>query len=658
MLKQLILLSAVTSLFFGCKPSEPTIIRVGDESIKTKEFKYVYEKNHAKDHDRYSKESLDSYLDLFINYRLKVQEAENLKLDSTPAFQVELSGYKKQLAKPYFTDDLLTETLAKQAYDRSQVAIKASHILITVDETASPEDTLYAYNRIKTIKDTIAKGADFGKMAFEFSQDPSAQGAPGRPGYQGDLGYFSSLRMVYAFENAAFNTPKGQVSDIIRTQFGYHILLVKDIFKMDYKAKVAHIMVKAANGLPKKDSTELAKKALRIYTELNSGDDWNTLCEKYSDHTKTKSTGGVLPAFTLGGSLGLPAFELAAYQIDSIGQMSKPVKTPYGWHIIKLLEKVPFVPFEEVKGEYISKIKRDSRSQQNKTALSAKLKKENGFKESKDNATLVKGLADEKLTTQQWTVEDHSEEIQSNLFTIGKKDYKVYDFAQYIEANQKKTKKGSKEYMIKTLYTGFVDESLISYEEEQLPSKHFEYKMLIQEFHDGILIYDLMKMEVWDKANKDTTGLKAFYEKNKDNYKAPDQMKATIFTVSSLQEMPAIKQDLERGFSTDSILKKYNTDSLTIVTVDNSLSEKGKNHILDAAQWNMGTQVEMYEVAGKDYIIKKEAVRVDENFSLDEIRGRVVADYQKELEAKFIADLKGKYPVEVIDKEYNSLIKY
>lgn len=146
MLKQLILLSAVTSLFFGCKPSEPTIIRVGDESIKTKEFKYVYEKNHAKDHDRYSKESLDSYLDLFINYRLKVQEAENLKLDSTPAFQVELSGYKKQLAKPYFTDDLLTETLAKQAYDRSQVAIKASHILITVDETASPEDTLYAYN--------------------------------------------------------------------------------------------------------------------------------------------------------------------------------------------------------------------------------------------------------------------------------------------------------------------------------------------------------------------------------------------------------------------------------------------------------------------------------------------------------------------------------
>ena len=275
MLKKIILLSALTTLFFSCKTSEPTIIRVGDESIKTKEFKYIYEKNHAKDHDRYSKQSLDTYLDLFINYRLKIQEAETLKLDSTPAFQVELSGYKTQLAKPYFTDDLMTETLAKQAYDRNKVAIKARHILITVDETASPEDTLYAYKRLQTIKDTIDKGADFGDIAFQFSQDPSAKGAPGKPGYKGDLGYFSSLKMVYAFENAAYKTPKGQVSEVFRTQFGYHILEVEEIFKMEYKASVAHIMVKAANGLPRKDSTELANKALSIYTKIKNGADWN-----------------------------------------------------------------------------------------------------------------------------------------------------------------------------------------------------------------------------------------------------------------------------------------------------------------------------------------------------------------------------------------------
>jgi peptidyl-prolyl cis-trans isomerase SurA len=658
MFRHLILISAVTALFFSCKPSEPTVINVGEESIKTKEFKYIYEKNHAKDHDRYSKNSLDNYLDLFVNYRLKVLEAENLKLDSAPAFQVELNGYKKQLAKPYFADDLMTETLAKQAYDRSKIAIKARHILIKVDETASPQDTLYAYNRMVVIKDTIAKGADFGTMAYEFSQDPSAKSTPGRPGYKGALGYFSSLRMVYAFENVAFNTPKGKTSDIIRTKFGYHILQVQDIYKMQYRAKVAHIMIKAASGLPKNDSIDRATKANNIYKEILKREDWNTLCAKYSDHTKTAAAGGVLPDFTLGGSLGLPNFEMAAYEIDSVGHISKPVKTPYGWHIIKLIEKVPFQPYEEVKKEYVSKVKRDSRSQQNKTALSSKLKKENGFKESKDKATLVQHLADDQLMEQQWNVEDHAENLQENLFTIGKKKYKIYDFAQYIESNQKKTKKGSKEYMIETLYSNFVSESLISYEEEQLPNKHFEYKMLIQEFHDGILIYDLMKAQVWDKANKDTVGLNAFYKTNQSNYKAPDEIRGTIFTVIDMQHMPSIKIDLERGVSTDSILKKYNTDTTTVVTVNNGAFEKGKNHVFDAAQWTMETPVEMYQVAGKNYIIKKEAVRVNKNYSLDEVRGRVVADYQKELEANFITELKGKYPVEVIEKEYNSLIKY
>ena len=294
MIKNIILLSVLVAVLFSCKTKEHTIVKIGDSSVDTKEFKYIYEKNHAKDHDRYSKESLDTYLNLFVNYRLKVLEAESLKLDSTPIFQTELNGYKKQLAKPYFTDNLLTEKLALEAYKRSKTAIKARHILIKVDETASPEDTAYAYKRISAIKDTILKGANFGNIAYKLSQDPSAQSPAGSNGHQGDLGYFSALRMVYAFENAAFDTKEGEISKIIRTKFGYHILQVQDIITMDYQAKVAHIMIKAANGLTKEDAALRKEQALSLYMKLQTGADWNKTCQENTEHNNSKKQNGEL----------------------------------------------------------------------------------------------------------------------------------------------------------------------------------------------------------------------------------------------------------------------------------------------------------------------------------------------------------------------------
>tara|TARA_B100000809_G_scaffold211896_1_gene215705 strand:- start:1894 stop:3873 length:1980 start_codon:yes stop_codon:yes gene_type:complete len=659
MTRGLILISvAITVIFFSCKPSTPTIITVGNQSIKTDEFKYIYEKNHSKDHDRYSKESLDNYLDLFINYRLKVLEAETQKLDSTPAFQTELTGYKKQLAKPYFADDLMTEELAKEAYIRSKTAVKARHILIQVKETASPQDTLHAYSQIEVIRDSIVKGADFGQMAYQFSQDPSAKSIQGKPGYKGNLGYFSSMRMVYAFENAAFNTPKNETSKIIRTKFGYHILQVQDIVTMEYKAKVAHIMIKAPNGLSKEDSLERINRTTFVYQQLQNGGNWDTLCRQYSDHTNTKNEGGILPAFTLGGSLGLPVFELASYNLKTVGEISRPIKTPYGWHIIQLKEKVPFQTYQAEKEDFVSKVKKDDRSEQNQTALASKLKSENGFKENKEKDNLLKAITDEKIITKNWNIEDHSESLQKELFMIEKKSYSVYDFGQYIEENQKMTTKGAKEYMILSMYTDFVSTSLITFEEQQLPNKYFDYKMIIQEFHDGILIYDLMKMQVWDKANQDTSGLRTFFNDNKANYTAPDKITGAIYTIIDINQTVQIKTDIDKGIGIDSILNKYNTDSITAVTIQSGTFIKGEYDLLASVTWDLDNKVEIHELAGIDYIIQKEAIHVNENYNLNQVRGRVVADYQQELETNFIKELKTRYPVKVIDKEYNKLIKY
>jgi peptidyl-prolyl cis-trans isomerase SurA len=560
---QTVFILGTLSFIFSCKTAEHTIVTVDEENTTSKEFKYVYEKNHAKDHDRYSRQSLDNYLDLYINYRLKVAEAEYQKLDTSDVFTTELNGYKTQLAKPYLTDETANEKLALEAYQRSKTAIKAQHLLIRVDQTASAKDTLIAYNKIEAIRDSIVKGKDFTLMATKYSEDPSAQRPIGQPGSGGELGYFTALKMVYAFENAAYNTEKGEISKITRTKFGYHILKVNEKYSMTYKAKVSHIMINAPTGISSEDSTTKKASIDRIYLQLQKGADWNELCQLYSEHTKTKDKGGSLEPFAVGGSLGLPSFEVAAYELKAEGEISKPVKTPYGWHIIRLEKKVDFENFAEVKKDYIKKISRDDRAQQSKIVLVEKLKADNKFKEVKNINAIISVTSNTKEN------EFYVDNLDQELFRINGTSYPLYDFNKYVEMHYDEIKKGAKDYKINTLYRQYVTESILLYEESILPEKHEDYRMLIKEFHDGILIYDLMKKEVWDKANTDSTGLRYFYETNREKYIQESYIKAIIFEVDDLSVLSEIKNKLDNGTPSDSIIKTYNsTEKMSLRSIE------------------------------------------------------------------------------------------
>ena len=544
-MKRSVLLLALLALV-GAKSiaQKETILTIGNETTTVEEFKFVYQKNHSKDHDRYSQKSLDEYKDLYIKYRLKVLEAERLGLDSSAAFRAELKGYQKQLARPYFTDDLFTEKLAEEAYLRSKTAIKASHILIKVDETASAEDTLFAYSKISNLRDSLINGANFEKLAKDYSQDPSAKRPKGEAGSGGDLGYFSSLRMVYEFENAAYNTPVGDISEPFRTQFGFHILKVYDKKTFEYKAKTSHIMVQAPNKLSQQDSIERKDKIDLIYEQLKDGTDWSSLCTEFSDDVNTKGNDGSLPAFTIGGRLGVPEFELASFELKHINDISSPIKSSYGWHIIRLDAKEPFVEFNDVKDEYISKVKKDNRAQKTNEILIGRLKKENKFKQSKKTIKYLETLEDDDLLEGNWSIESHSENLQEVLFSINKKNqYTIYDFSKYLEANQKSLKKGSLDYMITLAYNQFVDEALIAYKEDQLMDENFEYKMIVNEFHDGILIYNLMKEYIWDKANSDSLGLSNYYSANQADFTREDYIKVWVFETSDLTILADINYD-------------------------------------------------------------------------------------------------------------------
>ncbi len=325
------------------KIDKQVLMTIGDQNITVKEFCDVYYKNNLKS-DVIEKKSVDDYLDLFTTFRMKVMEAERLKLDTSAKFQKELAGYRKQLAKPFMSSDDITEELVQEAYQRKQKDLRASHILIRCDKNALPSDTLKAYNKAMEIrKKAIAKGADFAALADQYSEDPSAKGmkatdqTPARPGNHGDLGYFTVFDMVYPFETGAYNTKEGEISMPVRSDFGYHLIKVNSITDALGSIQAAHIFLQLPADASEEDEDAMQKKADNIYKELmaQDGKKWNEIVKQYTDDKGTISRNGALSNFTV--SRIVHEFIEACKSLEK-GQIAKPVRTMYGYHIIKLMD--------------------------------------------------------------------------------------------------------------------------------------------------------------------------------------------------------------------------------------------------------------------------------------------------------------------------------
>lgn len=491
--------------------AEPSILKVGNTAVSTSEFKYVYGKNNNNTPEAYSQKSLNEYMELYTKFRLKVKEAEDLGLDTTAAFKSELLGYKKQLAQPYLTEKSVTERLVKQAYERSLEEVKASHILIKVLPEAEPEDSLKAYNKIIELRNKILGGENFEAVARKTSEDPSAKQNGG------NLGYFSALQMVFPFEDGAFNTPVGQISMPVRTRFGYHIIKVADKRKSKGEVKVAHLMVRFSAGGEVQDSIVASKKISELYSKIQSGSNWEQLVGEFSDDMNSRAKGGELPPFNSGSMI--PTFEEAAFKLENINDISKPVQTPYGFHIIKLLSKKGVSTFEEAEPALKQKVAKDSRSDLSKVYFLNKLRRENRFVENPKGLEIARTQADSTLTEGVFNYSSSKKENSEVIFSMNDKKYMVKDFLQYLTTKAKKRDAISPKFYMSLLYKEYINETLISYEENNLDLKYNDYKMLVKEYRDGILLFQLMDSKVWTKAVDDTTGLKKYYEENQANYR-------------------------------------------------------------------------------------------------------------------------------------------
>jgi peptidyl-prolyl cis-trans isomerase SurA len=560
------------------KTKEPAIAKVGNSAIKVSEFKYLYEKSVINKDSLYVRKSVVDYLDLFINYKLKVTEAQKNGLDTTEAFLQEFATYEEQLAQPYFVNQKFIDSLTLEAYQRLKEEINVSHILINVREEANPEDTLKAYQKIQEIRKKALSGDDFAQLAQTQSQDLSAKEN------KGNLGYFTALQFVYPFESTAYKTPVGAISDVVRSQFGYHIIKVHDRRPATGSISVAHIMIQASSKSTEDEQKVAKQKIDEIYSKIQKGENWDKLCAQYSDDA-TKNQGGVLPEFKVGEVL--PEFEQAAQALKKSGDISQPVRTDFGWHIIKLIQKKTLPYFSEVEPALKQDVSKDARAKLSKQDLIKQLQKQNNFLEYPLVISEALSLSDNRLPQASLSYDANKPANAKVLFSLldktlkAKKEYKIRDFLEYVYQKQV-PKQGLTDprYTMYLYYQKFKEEMTLAFERNNLARKKPEYKLLLNEYREGIMTFELMNQKIWQKAIDDTLGCKAYFQKNKQNYRWDYRANATIYQLANETLLNQLKNYLSKPLYPVYHLK---TDNLYFDKDNFSLDERATTIINDLA---------------------------------------------------------------------------
>lgn len=641
------------SLLSAQSYTKKTLITIGDKEISAREFMDTYEKNNINT-DVLDKKSIDDYLKLYVDFQLKVTEAEYLKMDTSATFQKELANYRQQLAKPYFSNEDITDELVKEAYERMQYDMNAAHILFRCDANAIPADTLKVYNKAMEIRERILKGEDFNAMAVEFSEDPSARDMEEIPGVRrayvgnkGELGYFSAFDMVYPFETGVYNTEVGSVSMPIRSSFGYHLIKVNSKTPALGYIRAAHIFIAADPKDPNKTDSLLCAKANNIYNEvINDQENWTEYVRKYSDDKGTIANSGLLSPFKVNQIV--PEFISVVKELQQ-NEISKPVKTSFGYHIIKLVGNTPPADFDTEESKIKERVGRDMRGQLSEEIAMRRIMKDNNFKENLKVKDAFIATIDSSIITAQYKPKEEIDMTQV-LFSTKNKSWTVEDFVNFIYKNQKTQGFLTPAAYAYQLYDSFLQQEVFAYEDSRLEEKYPDFKALVQEYHDGILLFSLMENEVWNKAVEDTLGLQNYYEANKESYMWNDRVRAMVVTCHNRGDVEQIKNMMRNDIEIDS-LRSFIKENKVKATARVAFYQKGDNVNVDATQWIENGMAEYASsVDNSTQIIKILEVRKPEPKTFREAKGLITSAYQVELEAEWLEQLRDKFDVKIDEK--------
>lgn len=649
----------ICTFFFGQDSlqaqTDPVLFSLDNKEVLLSEFQYIYSKTNG-DTTSYSKASLAEYLELYKKFKLKVAAAREMKLDTIPSLQQELAGYRRQLADSYLTDREVTEKLVKEAYDRSQSDLGISHVLIAVGEKASPADTLVAYNKAMTALANIKKGETFETVVKNFSDDKISNGRGGSLGYL--VAPFPNG--FYALENAAYENKVGEVSGPVRTSMGYHLVKVTEERKARGEVELAHILFRTDAKNPS-SVAKAQQMADSIYQVLQKGGNFGELARQYSTDKATAQKDGYIGFF--GINRYEKSFEDQAFALAKDGDLSKPIKSSVGIHILKRMSLKRDEPFKIAKRRLQPKIQKDGRFELAKEVMIERIKKEGNYMESPgvlDN--WLKGL-DETFLTFKW--KPAAPANQAVLAYFGESIQRTLnDFEKFCQKNsrQRIRKSGNvdPQEVGKDLYHQFANQMCLDFEESQLEQKYPDFKSLMREYEEGILLFEATKLQVWDKASQDTVGLKKYYAAHKNDFKWKER--ARINEVSVHPDYAKLVKKIRKTASKKGVASldgKFNVGGKTVIAVQEKTVEKGRDAELDAIAWTVGnlTPNRIDEKTKHTRFSMIEEIIAPSPKPLEQSRGYVIADYQDQLEKEWIKELSKKYPIKVNQAAFNSLIK-
>ena len=638
----------IALVFVGAQlNAQEVLFTVGNQSITTEEFKAVYEKNKGVG-AALDPKTPEQYLELYVNFKLKIAEAYAQQRDTATGFKNEFGGYRAQLAKPYLSDQGAKEELIKQAFSRMQEEVRAAHIMIALEANALPSDTLKAYKQLVELRKSILSG----KTKFEnAARETSADTWSAKNG--GDLGFFTVFNMVYPFESAAYELEVGELSMPVRSQYGYHLVKLLERRSASGIVRVRHIFF-ASNGKSSLQEQQRAERsANEIYSRLEGGEDFISLLE-FSEDRKTKDAMGELPEFGINNMM--PAFEAAAFALEAPGDYSTPVETSIGWHVIQLIEKKPLPTFDELKSELKKKVNRDARSRVGATRFMKRLKSEYDFAIDERWLGRTMNLVDKNaFGTGAWEIPTLSRDRVVATFA----NEKIYqsEVLEFWSKNQNQSSEAVRVEFLRVLFNAYSNDRLIAYEDGQLEKKHADFRNLVREYKEGILLFDLTQEAVWNKAAQDSAGIAAHYELIKEDYRWEDRVRATYWV--STDEKLARK--IAKWTSKNKVEKVQelleNEDALS-VAIQNGTYEQDENSVIQAVWQEESGVFGPVELDNGSFVV----VQIDEFIpsapkALNEIKGLVIASYQDALEKEWVNALKSKFEVNVNENAKSALFQ-
>lgn len=640
MKKYFIILLSFIQPFIIVFAQDEVLLTIDNQPVMLSEFERIYNKNS--NIEGYENKPPAEYLEMFINFKLKVLEAHSLGYDTMQTFVNELAGYREQLSKPYLQDRNLIDILVKQAYERTLTEVHASHVMVKLPSNPSPADTLAAYNKALEIRNRILNGESFEKLAQTESDDPSAKVN------SGVLGWFSAFTMVYPFEEAAYKNKIGELSMPVRSRYGYHIIKTNAFRPALGEVKLAHIMIRA--GRNEDDRVVIAGK-LKIdtcYSLLKQGKPFSEMVKNYSEDAGTLRNDGQMRWIRSGE---LPAeIEEKVFSMTDSGNITEPLRSDYGWHIFQLQGKRPVAPYDQIKSQLEERVMIDERGKRTEESFINALKKEYGFMSYPDNVRELSDLMDSAVYSGNWDPSSAGDLIEP-IFSIQGREYTQKELANFISRTKRYNKKDTYGAIADRKLNEMIFNELLVLEKKRLNEKYPTFRYLMEEYHDGILLFNIMDDKVWRKAVSDTAGLMKFFEEHSDQYIWDERADVSIYAFENESlEKPVIrlarKRITDRISQADFIRSICKQDSVSCIEVKDQKFEKGDALPDGGFAWKKGA-VKTLQSEGRTTIFVVNGILPPEPKTFSETQGQVTADYQNFLDKQWIDSLRTKYKVTV-----------